>query len=48
MNAIVSQPRISFQQRANALLTVTAFVTLSSLITIAFFIALMNAANATP
>jgi len=36
---------ISFQRKATALITVTAFTTLSALITIATFIALIDAAH---
>jgi hypothetical protein len=36
---------ISFQRKATALITVTAFTTLSALITIATFVALIEAAQ---
>lgn len=42
MTTIASSDRITFQQRANTLLTVTALVTLSALMTIATVIAMIS------
>lgn len=48
MSTLVSTSNVSFQRRATALISVAAFTTLSALITIATFIALVAVAQPTP